>query len=63
MIKTWTSLEELCSMYEKKGALGNLVVRGLGERDSCPLLKRKSWAQNGLPYAKPCHQTRASYLT
>lgn len=48
----------MCSMNEK-GALGDLVARGLGEMDSYLPLKRKSWAQNGATYTKPCHQTRA----
>lgn len=44
----------MCSMNEK-GALGDLVARGLGGMDSYLPLKRKSWAT----YTKPCHQTRA----
>lgn len=34
----------MCSMNEK-GALGDLVARGLEEMDSYLLLKGKSWAQ------------------
>lgn len=48
----------MCSMNEK-GALGDLVARGLGEMYSYLLLKRKSWAENAATYTKPCHQTRA----